>query len=345
MLIYMMGRQDLDPSSHAQNRFHLTAHHRKMSWIPSPTGCQLQQSIWQYPHTDALEDPCIIWSTDEAGLCHWEDIWQPNYCIWTVDKYNSWFEVLTVVWHGCVLSPLLVAVAIDWVLWLATMDWDITWLHHSHLSDPDISDDITALEDNTHDLQDLVNSICDHVGMLSLSINAKKLGICWKGMLVLYRCPCKWAECWKHWRVHISWKFHPLPRVIWILSCRIGEVSAAFSQLGKIWKNRTFSQRLKLHLYHSNNWMLFYRCETLYLKVSQEKRLDGFNWKWLWRILSIHCSDFISDEEVRKQSECLPVSSVICKWCLNWLGQVCRLPATWPVNLVLQWVPPGHKDE
>jgi len=47
---------------------------------------------------------------------------------------SSWFQVETGVRHGCILSPLLFAIAIDWVL-RRTMDnstGGITWTGTSH---------------------------------------------------------------------------------------------------------------------------------------------------------------------------------------------------------------------
>ena len=50
----------------------------------------------------------------------------------------------------------------------------MTWLQDSLLSDPNFADDITALADNAHDLQDLIDMNSEHTGTLGLSINAKK---------------------------------------------------------------------------------------------------------------------------------------------------------------------------
>ena len=43
-------------------------------------------------------------------------------CIRTEDGYSGWFEVVTGVRQGCLLSPILFALAIDWVLKKATKD-------------------------------------------------------------------------------------------------------------------------------------------------------------------------------------------------------------------------------
>ena len=97
-----------------------------------------------------------------------------SYCVWTEDRYSSWFKVITGMWQGCIISTLLFAAAIDWVLHHAPEDQSMTWLQVSHFSYLDFPDDIAALADNGQDLQDLTDLIIEHAGALSLSIYTKK---------------------------------------------------------------------------------------------------------------------------------------------------------------------------
>ena len=87
------------------------------------------------------------------------------------------------------MSPLLFADKINWTLLLATKDQGITWLQHSCLSDLDFVDDIASLADNTLNIQDLVDSINDHAGMVGLSINAKNT----KNILIGDCQPCTYV--------------------------------------------------------------------------------------------------------------------------------------------------------
>ena len=64
---------------------------------------------------------------------------------------------------------------IDWVLHSATEDQGMTWHQHSYLSDLNFSDDIAALTDNAHALQDLIDKIREHAGTLGLSIIAREM--------------------------------------------------------------------------------------------------------------------------------------------------------------------------
>ena len=83
--------------------------------------------------------------------------------------------------------------------------------------------------------------------------------------------------------------------------------------------------------------------ETWSLKTTKEKKLDASDTRCLRKMLGIRWSDFISNDEVRKQSSQPPVSSMICKRRLNWLGHVSRLPPSRPAHQVLWWTPTGQR--
>ena len=90
------------------------------------------------------------------------------------DGLSDWFQVLTGVRQGCILSPLLFAVTINWVMKQATGNKDIDWVEDQKLSEVDFADDIAALSNNTQDLQEFVNAIGQTAGGLGLVISNKK---------------------------------------------------------------------------------------------------------------------------------------------------------------------------
>ena len=58
-------------------------------------------------------------------------------------------------------------------------------LQGNHQSDLDFIDDIAAMADKAHDLQNLIDSISEHAGVLNLSNNAKKIKHILKGNISL----------------------------------------------------------------------------------------------------------------------------------------------------------------
>ena len=62
---------------------------------------------------------------------------------------SSWLQVITGVRQGCILSPLLFAITIDWVLRRSRerSAGGITWTGDVHLCDLDFADDIALIDD------------------------------------------------------------------------------------------------------------------------------------------------------------------------------------------------------
>ena len=73
-----------------------------------------------------------------------------------------------------ILSPLLFAVASDWVLRRATKDHGIAWSEDKCLADLDFADDIAAFSDSAQSLQRLGESVSNAAEGLALVISANK---------------------------------------------------------------------------------------------------------------------------------------------------------------------------
>ncbi|KAI8494398.1 hypothetical protein Bbelb_276240 [Branchiostoma belcheri] len=181
---------------------------------------------------------------------------------------------------GCVLSPILFALAIDWVLQQSTKDKGIPWLQGQRLSDLDFTDDIAGLAESTKDLQDLVSEIGSTAGGIGLTISGKKT----KKMLTGSHSPPtsvfidgKEVKTVQNF-TYLGSSINSNGDMDNELDCRVGKASAAFNQLGKLWRNKKLSLKTKMRFYNSNVLStLLYGCETWHLKLSQERRLDAFD--------------------------------------------------------------------
>jgi len=89
---------------------------------------------------------------------------------------SSWFQVETGVHQGCILSPLLFAIAIDWVLWRA-MDnstGGIKWSEDESLCDLDFADDIAIIDDSWNSMQHTTSTLMKEANKVGPYINAEK---------------------------------------------------------------------------------------------------------------------------------------------------------------------------
>ena len=94
-------------------------------------------------------------------------------CVKVESGHTEPFEITTGVRQGCILSPLLFLVAMDYVMRRARLR-GIPWSNHNRLSDLDFADDIALLEENNAELQRATHNLNEHAGRIGLKISAEK---------------------------------------------------------------------------------------------------------------------------------------------------------------------------
>ena len=72
--------------------------------------------------------------------------------------------------------------------------------------------------------------------------------------------------------------------------------------------------------------------------------LDVFHLTCLRKILKISWRDKIQNDEVLSHAKSSNLSDMVVKRCIQWTGQIIRLPEIRPVKLALNWVPQGGRD-
>lgn len=104
-----------------------------------------------------------------------EQIYHNSKCrVSTEEGYSDWFEVITGVRQGYILSLLLFTIAVDWVIKHATEGKGIQRTDGRKLADLDFADNIATLADIPPKLQLLVDEISRFAGHIELIISTEK---------------------------------------------------------------------------------------------------------------------------------------------------------------------------
>ena len=93
------------------------------------------------------------------------------------------------------------------------------------------------------------------------------------------------------------------------MKARFGKAAGAVNKFSRIWTNKTFSTRVKLHLYNSIIVpIVLYGAETWPMTETLEKRTDGFVLRSLRRILISSGKTRIRTAAIREETGQCPIS-------------------------------------
>jgi len=89
---------------------------------------------------------------------------------------GDWFTVMTGVRQGCILSPLLFAIVIDWIMrkTLTSLDVGLEWTNGKRLCYLDYADDIVLLDSSIERILKLTEGVEDEGRKVGLCMNVSK---------------------------------------------------------------------------------------------------------------------------------------------------------------------------
>ena len=257
------------------------------------------------------------------------------------------FQMLTGVRQGCLLSPLLFLIAIDWVTRQAygASNKGICWQMMNTLEDLEFADDIALL---THRLQDMRCKIEDLRATgerVGLRVNASKT----KLMKVMTK---------QEGTVHIGQEaveevkeFQYLGSIISTtggasedIQARIRKARHAFALLRPIWRTKSLSLRSKLRIFTSNvKSLLLYGSETWRMTATLVNKLQVFQNKCLRRIIGIRWPEKIRNEDLWHRTGQVPIELELKKRAWRWIGHTLRREDNNIARVALEWNPQGKR--
>ena len=221
------------------------------------------------------------------------------------------FTVLTGVEQGCLLSPFLFLLCIDWTMNQTTHNKNtgIQWSLTEQLEDLDFADDIALLSHSHQQMREKSQLLETTAAGLGLKINGAKTKIMRRNNKSM--SPINIGDQ----TLEEVIKFTYLGSVIAVnggteedVKSRIGKARTTFNILNNIWKTKNISLNTKLKIFNSNvKSVLLYGSETWKTTNTITSKLQTFINHCLRHILRIFWPNRISNTNLWERTNQEPI--------------------------------------
>ena len=193
--------------------------------------------------------------------------------------------------QGCVISPILFLVAIDWVMRNTISDKSrgIQWTLFNILEDLDFADDIALLSSKQVHMQEKTTRLCHYASQLGLQINTKKteelrINTPLTNPIKINGENLNAVQDFTYLGGVVSHE-NPTQKDI---KNRLNKARVAFQGLRHLWRSKQYSHTTKIRLYNSNvKSVLLYGSECWRVTQSDMNSLSAFHNNCLRRICNI----------------------------------------------------------
>ena len=257
------------------------------------------------------------------------------------------FYVRTGVRQGCLLSPFLFLLAMDWVMRRSTAGRGngIQWTMWTQLNDLDFADDLALLSHTQQQMQEKTSTISANSACIGLNIHRGKTKV------LRVNSPSTSAIMLDGGALEEVDEFTYLGSIVnkrggtdADVRVRIGKARVAYLQLKNIWSAKYLAITTKIRIFNSNvKPVLLYGAETWRTTVNTTNKIQSFINTCLRRILQIRWPNTISNNELWKRTNQKPAEEEILKRRWRWIGHTLRKPASNTTRQSLKWNPQGKR--
>ena len=256
------------------------------------------------------------------------------------------FTVKTGVRQGCLLSPFLFLLAMDWIMKTTNSGHrnGIQWTLTRQLEDLDFADDVALLSHSHKQMQtkmDRLSIVSNSTGLHIHSGKTKVLRInATDAPISLQGSPVEDVESF----TYLGSVINKQGGVDEDIKIRIQKARAAFIMLRNIWRSRDLKMDTKLRIFQTNvKSILLYGAETWRLTQSAKRKLQSFSNGCLRRILGLKWYDFVSNENLLERTGERRVEIDVKQRRWRWIGHILRRPKDSIARIALNWNPQGKR--
>ena len=262
-------------------------------------------------------------------------------------KLTSPFAVNTGVRQGCMLSPMIFLIVIDWIMKKTTAENNtgIQWTFTKKLEDLDFADDIALLSHRQQDAQSKLNRLAEEARKVGLNINKRKTEVMRINNELDRPIQLDGEE------IIDTDKFVYLGSVVnrdggteEDIKSRINKARLAFNTLRPMWNSRALSLKSKVRIFNTNvKAVLLYGSETWRITKANTNRIQIFVNRCLRRLLKIKWPETLSCANLWEKTGQKPILGSIKgrKW--KWIGHTLRRPEENVARQALDWNPQGKR--
>jgi len=263
-------------------------------------------------------------------------------------QFTKSFQIHTGVKQGCILSPFLFLLTIDWIMKTTTehRKTGIQWTLWTQLEDLDFADDLALLSHSHQQMRqktkDLVN-ISQKTGLKVHSDKTKilKINTTIQEQITVNEAPLEEVDSFTYLGSIIDKKGGTDADV----KARIGKARGAFTQLTNVWKSGSIGTKTKIRIFNTSvKSVLLYGSETWRLTKQTTNKLQAFVNSCLRKILKIRWPDTIRNEQLWEQTNQQRIEIEIRRRKWKWIGHTFRKPKTNITHQALKWNPQGKRN-
>ncbi|KAK1805428.1 hypothetical protein P4O66_019744 [Electrophorus voltai] len=269
-------------------------------------------------------------------------------CVRTDDGYTDFFNIETGVKQGCILSPILFLLTVDYVMKKAMMSpvTGIPWTNGSHLTDLDFADDIALLANTKPALQSITTCLEGEAEKVGLRINTDKTKVMrvnrqTKVQITIGQQTVEDIDEFTYLSSIVSNNDSGSEADV---RCRFGKAAGVSQRLRRIWSSTTINTGIKMRLYSTIVIpTAIYASETWRNTKRIAQKLNVFHQRCLRRILGISYKDRITNEEVLQWSGLRKLEEIVTEHRMCLAGHLLRLPDKRISKAAVHWTPTGGK--